>query len=199
MRQRHFPGLVSRLTGFYAFPERSSALAAEERWPVPAFRRELLAEIAINPSSRVSRYDAEWITEHLGSPEIGWMHRYFRGCATARPIWELLVDGRALVMGAELRERAYATIKETWPASLALLELARLGVALGSDLGAITAMVFRRDHSFTVEYAMNFVDATNPVFLERFAKFDGPKNTGDLTPASRLITPDLRSRGFVLT
>jgi hypothetical protein len=48
-------------------------------------------------------------------------------------------------------------------------------------------------------YVINFEDATNPSFLERFAAFDGPKNTGDLGADSDLIVPDLRDRGFALS
>jgi hypothetical protein len=50
-----------------------------------------------------------------------------------------------------------------------------------------------------VMYVINFEDATNPSFLERFAAFDGPKNTGDLGADSDLIVPDLRDRGFALS
>jgi hypothetical protein len=68
--------------------------------------------------------------------------RYLAGDAfDAEPLWELVVDGRANIYGTELRETAYEIVKATWPRSLALLELARLGPELGSDIGIITAMV----------------------------------------------------------
>jgi hypothetical protein len=197
VRQDSFPDAVSRLTGFYAFPDKDSAHAAMS-WNAPSFREELLAEVAIDPVSSVSRYDAEWITKHFRSPDPQWMTNYFEGEPTNEPIWELLIDGRAIIYGTDIRERAYETVKATWPASLALLELARVGVELRSDLGLITAMLVADHAGLTVRHAMNFADATNPVFLEHFAAFDGPKNTNDLTPTSDLIRPDLRDRDFVL-
>lgn len=96
--------------------------------------------MTINPRSRVSHYDAEWITQDFPVSDF-WMHAYFSGQATAAPVWELVVEGQALILGTDLRERAYATVKKTWPQSLAVLELARLAVEVGSDLGAITAML----------------------------------------------------------
>jgi hypothetical protein len=198
VRREGFPDAVSRLTGFYAFPDKDSARSAM-RWNVPSFREELLAEVAIDPVSSVSRYDAEWITKHFRSPDPRWITKYFEGEPTGEPIWELLVDGRAVIYGTDIRERAYETVKATWPGSLALLELARVGVEMRSDLGLITAMLVAGDTGLAVRYAMNFADATNPVFLERFAAFDGPKNTNDLTPTSDLIRPVLRDRDFVLS
>lgn len=197
VRRERFPGAVSRLTGFYAFPDKDSACAAMS-WNVPSFRDELLAEVAIDPGSSVARYDAEWITKHFWSSDPRWIANYFEGEPTGDPIWELLVNGRAIIYGTDIRERAYETVKMTWPASLALLELARVGVELRSDLGLLTAMLVVDDTRLAVRHAMNFADATNTEFLERFAAFDGPKNTNDLTPTSDLIQPDLRDRDFVL-
>jgi hypothetical protein len=79
-----------------------------------------------------------------------------------------------------------------------LLELARVGLELGSDLGLIAAMMVATEGAVSVNYAMNFVDATNPEFLQRFAHFDGPRNTADLSAESDLVLPDLRDQGFVL-
>ena len=199
VRRAHFPDAVSRLTGFYAFPDRQAALAAARRWQVPSFREDLLAEVGIHPTATVSRYDAEWITHHLGSPDSQWMNDYFAGKPTADPIWELLIDGRALVFGKSLRETAYETVKAAWPRSLALLELARVAAELNSDLGLITAMLFTVGTNLEVRYAMNFIDATNPDFLQRFGEFQGPKNTNDLTPDSDLVQPDLTGRFFTLS
>jgi len=197
-RTAHFPNAVSRLTGFYVFPDEESALAAAKRWK-GRFRKERLAEVAIDPSSRVCKYDAEWITKHFESSDSKWMHDYFAGTPTTDPIWECLIDGRATVLGKSLREAAYETVKATWPRSLALLELARVGVELNSDLGVITAMLSNAGTGLTVRYEMNFKDAKNPDFLKRLGEFQGPKSTKDLTGESELVLPDLTSRGFVLS
>lgn len=198
-RRAHFPDAVSRLTGFYVFPNEESALAASKRWNSPGFHEDLLAEVAIDPASTVSRYDAEWITHHFQSSDLQWMGDYFAGAPTTDPVWECLIDGRALVFGKSLRETAYETIKATWPRSLALLELARVGAELNFDLGLITAMLFNADTKLEVRYAMSFIDAENPDFLKRFGEFQGPRNENDLTPKSELVQPDLTSRRFMLS
>jgi hypothetical protein len=103
-----------------------------------------------------------------------------------------------VVFGTQLREAAYEVVKRVWPKSLPLLELSRVAVELGSDLGVITPMVLGEPNNYRVDFAMNFADATNPDFLERFSRYDGPKNTNDLGPESELVLPDLRPYGFKL-
>jgi hypothetical protein len=198
-RMQHHADVVSRLVGFYVFEDEPSAHSATQRWRGP-FRPDTLVEVALRPGTRTSRHDAEWISQRLGAHgPTDWMDAYLRGQPSGPdPIWEFLVDGRAVILGTDLREAAYDVIRETWPASLALLELSRLGVELDSDLGLITAMLLGDGGDFRVHYVMNFADATNPAFLERLAKFEGPRNTADLEPESELVVPDLRDRSFTL-
>lgn len=198
MRLQLYTQAVSRLAGFYVFADKASAKAAVERWGIAHFRPEFLVEVHIDPESNVSRYDAEWITHCFESPTTEWIHDYLQGKPTDSPIWELVIDGRAIIAGTSLRQRAYDVVASTWPESLALLELARVGVELHSDIGLITAMIMGTANSPRIEYAMNFEDATNQAFLDRFSQFKGPKNTKDLTPTSDLVLPDLGSRGFRL-
>jgi hypothetical protein len=198
VREADYADVVSRLTGFYVFPDLASARAAALAWQINYFRPGLMIEVGIKPDSRVSRYDSEWITRNFDSSgDADWMHAYLRGEPTDSPVWELVIDGRALIYGTELRKTAYEKVKETWPRSMCLLELARLGAYLDSDLGLITAMLFSGETGLRVRYIMNFADADNPGFLERIASFDGPKNTADLYPFE-LIVPDLREREFML-
>jgi hypothetical protein len=123
--------------------------------------------------------------------------RYLAGDAfDAEPLWELVVDGRANIYGTELRETAYEIVKATWPRSLALLELARLGPELGSDIGIITAMVIGKPGERQVVYLINVVDAENPEFIKRVHTYEGQVNSADLRADSELVTPDLTSRTF---
>jgi hypothetical protein len=186
------------LKGFYLFPDVASARAAAKRWDGSAFQNEFLAEVAINPSSRVSQYDAEWITRNFAASDEAWMHAYFSGKATSAPVWELLVEGRALVLGTDLRKRAYETVKNTWPQSLAVLEMARLAVEVGSDLGVVTAMLFERERQLVVDYVIRF-DKDNPEFIKGMENFHGPVNAQDLYAGENLVMPDLRSRRFAIT
>lgn len=198
VRRRHYPTAVSRLAGFYVFPDKETALRASQAWG-GGFRPKHLAEVALPPGARTSRYDSEWITQRLAQEDLSWAEDYFAGNALgSAPIWEILVDGRAFVLGTDLRKAAYDTVKETWPQSLALLELARVGVELDSDLGLIGPLLVQDGDRLKVNYAMNFEDATDADFLSRFAAFEGPKNTNDLRPDFELVRPDLRKASFLI-
>jgi hypothetical protein len=197
VRQSSYPGSISRLKGFYLFPDEASAVAAAKRWDGGTFRSEFLTEVAIEPGSRVSQYDAEWITHNFLGSQVGWMHSYFSGRATSAPVWELIVEGRAVVSGTALRQRAYATVKKAWPESLAVLELARLAVEVKSDLGAVTPMLFERGGQLVVDYVIRF-DNDNPEFVKGMENFRGPVNARDLYAGEKLVIPDLTSRSFVI-
>jgi hypothetical protein len=197
LRATNHPQAVSRLRGLYVFPDRESALEAEQRWGA-SFRPEFLTELGIRPGSQTSTHDAEWISAHLGrDSSTEWMDAYLGGKPSGvSPIWESLIDGRAWIFGTELREAAYEVVKATWPESLALLELSRIGAWVGSDLGLITALAVREHEDVLVTYRMNFADANDPEFLERVAAPNVEKNTRDLNSESELVLPDLRRRAF---
>jgi hypothetical protein len=198
LRQQEHDDVVSRLSGFYVFPDETSAARASKAWG-GGFTAELRVEVGLQPDSRTSKHDAQWISYQLDSASDDWMARYLAGDPyNDSPIWELLVEGRALVYGTDLRKAAYETVKRAWPKSLGLLELARVGVELGSDLGLIVGMVIGDGAQRAVRYVMNFEDATNSAFLARFKSFEGPRNTQDLHAGVDLVRPDLRSREFTL-
>jgi hypothetical protein len=190
-RSAKYPEAVSRLTGLYFFPTLEDAKRAENSWD-RTFRPENLTEVEIVSVSRQSRYDSERITHDFGSPTNGWFDSYFSGVARgADPIWELLFEGRALIVGTGLRERAYKVLATAWRQTLALLELSRVAVVLGSDLGVVSAIVTHDGNKGRLGVGINFADATNEAFLERLRKYTGPKNTKDLNASSDLILPDL--------
>ena len=196
LREAREPTAISRLRGFYLFDDEASAQRASQQWG-GSFHPDALAQVGILEGSRWSRHDAEWISTWIAGEDRSWMVPYLRGEPSGDdPIWELLVEGRAVVFGTQLREAAYEVVKRVWPESLALLELSRVAVELGSDLGVITPMVLGQPNEYRVDFTMNFVDATNPEFLERFSRYDGPKNTNDLGPESDLVLPDLRACSF---
>jgi hypothetical protein len=198
LRRTEQPQAVSRLGGFYLFDDEVAAERAIHEWG-RSFHRDALAEVGIVEGSRSSRHDAEWITRGLGTGDRSWMGPYLRGEPSGdSPIWELVVDGRAIVFGTDLRKAAYDVVARTWPRSLALLELSRVAVDLGSDLGLILPMVLGQDGNRRVDFAMSFVDASDDEFLDRFDKYDGPVNRNDLRPDSDLVLPDLQSHGFDL-
>jgi hypothetical protein len=197
-RALRYPDAVSRLRGFYAFENKAEAQAAIGEWE---FTTHSVVEVAILEKSQISRHDAQWIALRLGeSGPQRWMERYLAGeaCPAARACWELVVEGRAIIFGTEAREQAYETVKRAWPRSLALLELARLGVELDSDLGLIVPMVSRTSDYLHVGYLMSEHDMSDKGFLRRLAAFSGPRNSADLNQQSVLVVPDLTGRGFQL-
>jgi len=191
VRSRLFPRKVSRLSGLYFFEDVESAKRAGQRWD-GNFREEHLAEIEIVGEPLVSRYDSEWITHCMGSSDSSWMSSYLSGSQMdERPLWELLIVGRGFILGTRVRERAYDTVKRTWPKSLGLLELSRVAVELNSDLGLICPFLTIESDRVRLTLQLSFADAEDAVFLERLSKYDGPKNTADLNASADLVLPDL--------
>jgi hypothetical protein len=199
VRCQRVPRAVSRLSGFYLFDDRTSAEVAATTWG-RNFRRDALEEVGILTGSRWSRHDAQWITLNMGTGATGWIEPYLRGePAGPDPIWELLVDGRAVVFGTRFREAAYDVVKRTWPQSLALLELGRVAAEVQSDLGLILPMIHgAAPHARRVDYMINMEDAEDPGFLKRVEEYDGPWNTADVRPGADIALPDLRAQGFSL-
>ena len=194
-RQAAYPEAVSRVRGFYVFPDQDGAAEAR-RWG-GFFTPDNLVELAILEGSKFSRHDPGWWSDAPG----GWMARYLSGDAAGpQPTWELVVEGRAWILGTEVRERARTVIERTWPKSLAVLELARIGCWLDSDLGVIVPMLFETESGVSIKYVMNFADAEDPHFLERFARLkqENPEavNHAALQQAGEhgLVVPDLRAK-----
>lgn len=189
-RERLHPQPISRLSGLYVFEDVEAARTAAQYWG-GAFRGEHLAEIELDDSVRFSKHDSEWITRFMEADDGSWIDMYLSGQPTDEPTWELLVEGRGLILGTEVRQRAYETVRNEWPDSLALLELSRVAVELDSDLGFIAPIVTFADGWAELKMYLDFRDATNPEFLDRFARYDGPKNTADLNEQADLVLPDL--------
>ena len=197
LRSECYSSAVPRLSGFYMFEDEGAARSALTRWGDPD-RAETIVEVGLRPGARTSRHDAEWIALDAPPDAGAWMRRYLSGEPSGpAPSWELIVDGRALIYGTPVREAAYETVRSTWPDSLPLLEVARLGVELDSDLGLITAMLTRDQTGTRVEYVMDMRDAHDPGFLRRLSTYEGPVNHADLADQSGRV-PDLRERSFTL-
>ena len=191
VRLKSFSRSVSRLSGLYFFQDADSAKRAGRRWD-GNFRDEHLTEIEIVGNPVMSQYDSEWITHKMHSDDLSWIPSYLSGTPMgSQPLWELLVEGRAFILGTRVREMAYETVKRTWPRSMGLLELSRVAVQLNSDLGLICPVVKIDGSTARLTLELEFADARNPEFLQRFSLFDGPKNTADLNALVPLVTPDL--------
>jgi len=168
VRNKHFPDHVSRLRGMFCFLDRDSATKAGG-WGCH-FVPDCLAELSLVGAAPVRRkYDANWIT--YGKPDLHWAADYWRGIPypDAEPIWETIVEGRFFVLGTDLRQRAYQRVKDEFPESLMILELARLAVFAESDFGNIAAFLRTEGDELKIEYYQDWTEAENPAFMMKIA------------------------------
>ena len=120
------------------------------------------------------------------SPHDEWIPRYWQGepYPNAEPVWETLVEGRATVFGTKVRERTYKVVKPCWPNSLMLLEIARLGAWIGSDIGSISVFMADGGEDYRFTFGMDMRDADDAEFLARLdplLKSDDLVNWADIT------------------
>jgi hypothetical protein len=207
IRAERFPGATSRLSGMFFFTEPKCAKHAES-WG-GHFKRSNLAQLEVYPSRPATVVDSNWITHapvdatgRLGGGSSTWIESYWSGTPFDDiPVWETIVDGRAVVWGTELRERAYSLLQREFPYAMDMLEVARIAAHLGSDLGQSTAwLTHPASGRFELAYYMDFRDAENPEFLDRLEKYDGPRNVKDLAPGKATFgLPDLLPYGSKFT
>ena len=102
-----------------------------------------------------------------------------------KPIWEALSDGRLVVLGTELRDRAYKKISKEFPQSLGVLEISRLAAWLDSDLGNVCAFILDQGEEASMDLWIDWRDAESPLFLNRLGQYmanGGVVNHADLGP-----------------
>lgn len=213
-RLRH-PGRVSRLRGMYCFLDRESAECAAALWGSfrNHFRPEFLAELHLEATSRKDRLDSNWITYakrdengFLITSELSQFDQYWEGREYPGkvPLWETIIEGRMIVLGTDLRNRAYEVIRREYPRSVALLEIARLAAWVGSDLGNVRAWLQDDGDNVSLHYLLDMRDANDTKFLSELEqlKLEGhPINWADLHQEMKHgsfgNTMDLRPYGFL--
>jgi hypothetical protein len=203
-RANFYPKKVSRLKGMYCFTDLRSAEAAMH-WG-SHFKPEYIAELSLSESQRVStRLDSNWITFNLKEPPFGAyaLNAYWSGLPHPEhePIWETLVEGRMIVLGTHLRERAYELVHKYMPYSAAILEASRVAAWAGSDLGNTTGWVHEDGDDLVFDYLMDMRDANNPDFLERLQRLreEGHPMRPEAVQAfaeDKVRLPDLRPLSF---
>ena len=174
VRKQDFPERISRLHGMYCFLEKTSAdRAVAWGWH---FRPKNLAELSlVEATGQDQLLDANWITyfdPRANNPDDEWMHQYWRGepHPNAEPVWEVLVEGKVIILGTGLRERAYKAVESHWPDSLPLLEMSRLGACIGSNIGTINVFMSDSDQCHEVKFMMDERDVENPGFRAKLKK-----------------------------
>jgi hypothetical protein len=203
-RATYYPKRVSRLKGMYCFTDLRSAERAM-KWG-GRFNPQYLAELSLAEASKVSgKLDSNWITFELQEPPFPprALNAYWSGLPHPQhePIWETLVEGRLIVLGTDLRERAYALVERYMPFSTAFLEVSRVAAWAGSDLGNSTGWVHEEGDDLVFDYIMDMEDATNEKFLDRFGalRAEGHPMRPEAVQAfadDNVRLPDLRPLSF---
>lgn len=195
VRQAKYPDKISRLSGLYCFLDLESAERAANLWGSSGrnhFRPEYLAELNLSEATGRDRLDSNWITyapvDSSGAiTETDWIDHHWQGEPSPGkdPIWETLLEGRALVLGTNLRDEAYKIIKKNFPDSLCLLEIARQAAWVGSDMGNIAAQLFEDGDEWGLRFLFDMREANDQDFLaklDRLKKEDHPINWADMRP-----------------
>jgi len=199
----------------YCFLDKESAERAAALWGGSFqnhFQPEFLAELHLEATTRKDRVDSNWITYakcdengFLIASELSQFDQYWEGRPYPGkiPIWETIIEGRMIVLGTDLRDRAYEVIKREHPRSVALLEIARLAAWVGSDLGNVRAWLQDDGDNVSLHYLQDMRDANSPEFLRKLEelKQEGhPINWSDLHEEMKHgsfgKTMDLRPYGF---
>lgn len=207
VRAERFPAMTSRLTGMFFFTDPQCAQHAES-WG-GHFKRSNLAQLEVYPSRPATVVDSNWVTYapvdangRIVGDSNSWIESYWSGMPfNNAPVWETIVDGRAVVWGTEVRERAYDLLRQKFPNALDTLEVARIAAHLGSNLGQSSAWLTQPSPDcFELAYYMDFRDAENPEFLARLKEYEGPRNVRDLAPGKATFgLPDFRPYGSKFT
>ncbi|MFW5450137.1 MAG: hypothetical protein ACKE9I_00945 [Methylophagaceae bacterium] len=185
-RQNYHSNCVSRLYGMYFFEDIESAEKAID-WGAH-FKRENLVEMALYPTETITRCDSNWISYAPVNDKgmmvnTEWVNSYWSGKVYPykSPVWELIVQGRAVIIGTDLRRRAYKVISDNNQKDLCLLEVARIAGEVGSDLGNCFAWITKEEnHTYKLTFYINMKDAHDPIFLEKIKNYKGPRNYKDL-------------------
>jgi hypothetical protein len=186
-RIKQFPQAISRLKCVYAYPTIEAAERGDYRRG--KFRKENLVAIAPASGIRVQKYDSQLITDFDSLP-VDTARQYWSGERTRDPHLEYLLSGRFSILGTAVRNRAYQTIKSAWPNALALLELSRLAVEFGSDLGTTAPWIKQEGERTFVRHIIRYDEDEGLEILRRTleqTKVDPqfPVNWADLEPLRR--------------
>lgn len=185
VRQTRHLDHPSRLSAMYFFENKKCAESAQE-WG-GHFISEHLTAVDLHATNLLSRHDANWITfAPLDAQDCitsaDWIDSYWNGAPypDKTPVWEILSHGRATILDTRVKKRAYKNVSERDPMSVALLEVARICAATGSDLGQIKTFLVANNSGATIEWHMDMRDAENPIALEKIKNFKGYRNFKDL-------------------
>jgi hypothetical protein len=124
--------------------------------------------VAIEPASRnhsASRFDMNWIDYPNEVESVA--RRYWQRESSNEPVYEQLLTGEFNICGTAVRKQAYETIRDAFPESLAILELARLAPWVGSKMGHVAPWVKIAGDELVFTYIVRYDDNEGPEVLRR--------------------------------
>lgn len=185
------PEKISRLVGAFCFPDKTSAELAAAKWMLKHFPLSNMTEVHLYDDTRRDLLDSNWITHAprdsngaLDFTDQSWMEQYWSGIPYPDhdPIWEMLTDGRMVILDPDKQLRAFDVVKSHDPESLGFLEISRAAAFIGSDLFSHQAFLLREGDDVRVTFLLSEADAKDPAFCEYFAKQNPIMNPHLLAP-----------------
>lgn len=211
VRSQEFRPQVSRLRGMYFFHTRREALEILNQGLGDHFVEENLLELDLHFQQPPSCVDANWITfarrdsaGRISLEDLDWIRAYWAGLPyRSTPVWELIVNGFAIVLDTEVRRRCYDFLRQKFPESHVPIEMAHLAGEVGSSGGQMTPFLIRRSAA-AVElcYLSNEGDFHDKEVIARIAQHPSASYLGKLMAAApEWRAPDFRPwfRTFTLT
>lgn len=161
IRATQFPQRLSRLRSIYSFPTFESA----KKGKAELRGRDLVAIGPTDGTYVAERHDMNWIDYPGNRQDVA--EKYWSMEYTDEPTEEQLLSGSFAIYGTDVRNKAYGTIAEAFPKSLALLELARLAPYFGSMLGQISPWLKREGTDLVLSFIIRYTEQEGLQVLEQ--------------------------------
>lgn len=173
-----FPDKASRIRGLYFFENIFDAKKAEE-WG-GHFIEENLSEILIhkNYMEKFTKVDSKWITnakfdDYEFIKDRTWMAKYWKGIPyDDNPIWEVILEGVAVIPNEKIRRQAEKNLKTWFPESDFFILASRLASEVGSLGGVITPFLIysEMENSLKIEYYFRNAELHQDEVIKEMAK-----------------------------
>lgn len=201
VRQQRYPHLVSRLTGIFVFDDEESALSLSvAQWGAHFADDDLVDADVI--AQNVTRLDSNWysyaprLKNGTFDPEqLNWIDNYWsaNACPGRKPVWEVIVDGIAVLRKSASTTRAESVVKAEFPGTEFYLTVGQVATRFGSDACQITAFAAANGHSVEVSYYLNAAPLHDESFIQEFNQHCLPDERELLrAQPDAIYLPDLR-------
>lgn len=207
VRRVGFPHCASRIRGMYFFASRSEAEAriGDKDWP-SYFIEDNLLELELSHSSSLTKVDANWITYAptdgdglILRHDVQWIESYWSGEVFREvPIWEIIVQGVAVVVDIEKRRRCRDFVGKEFPKSTPFIEMSRLASEVGSHGGLIVPFLRHlSDEVYELCYLLREAEFKNSEVIDKIREHpDAGKLPMLWHETDTVKVPDFRPYGF---